>query len=252
MFTNYKIQNTITTYGNNTWNLLTGFEQVLTNGITTYYALDFGGSRVVTFDQYWNFQNYSITPYIYSYSLKYVNGYFYFTANDYFYKTDMNFKVNSTYQPGSFVGYRQMYFDSTTSLFWVAPFKIQSLQIFDTNCRLNNSISLGLNPYGLNYFNGNFYVSTTANYILVVSKATLQVSSPYNCLCSQNWLFHVTIDLFGFMVISAANGALCLFNTSSVTYTYQYFAPSSQPYASSVDASGRYVVMATSSLYIYY
>ena len=79
---------TLTTYGSYGFNNIKGFEQVITNGIPTYYVAD--GKRVVQFDQYWNYQkSYNLTDlnrYGDSYSLKYVNGFFNNIKYNIFYK----------------------------------------------------------------------------------------------------------------------------------------------------------------------
>jgi len=168
---------------------------VITNGIPSYYAVDSASiSRIVKFDQSLNYQSNSVLPYSNTYTLKYVNGYFYFTADNYFYRTDTNFQLNATYSAGSFVGYRQFFFDSNSQLFYVAPFKTQSIELFDVNCVYKRSISLQNNyPYGLNIFNDNIYVGTTGNQILVVSKSTEQITNQVNCNCSSsnNYLVQV-------------------------------------------------------------
>ena len=105
---------------------------------------------MVTFDQNWKYQNYSNLLFAGTYTTKYV--YFYFTADSYFYKTDMTFKTALNYYTTSYVFYRQIYYDSNCSKFYVAPCDLQVIKVFDTNCSLVENISLGNNyPYGLNY-----------------------------------------------------------------------------------------------------
>ena len=79
MFTNYQKRFNFTTYGNNSLHTVTGFEQVVTNGIPTYFVLDYTYRRVIQYDQYWNYVKYNGLPY-YSWNLKYVNGYFYLSS----------------------------------------------------------------------------------------------------------------------------------------------------------------------------
>ena len=84
MFANYQKRFSITSYGGNSFIYVKGFEQVVTNGISNYYVVYYNRQRVIQFDQYWNYQtNYNV-PHQYSNSLKYVNGYFYITATNYF------------------------------------------------------------------------------------------------------------------------------------------------------------------------
>ena len=80
MIQNYRKRFSLTSYGGTNWSLLTGVEQVVTGGVATYYVIDYRTSRVVTFDQYWNYKSYSILPISMTYTAKYVNGYFYFIS----------------------------------------------------------------------------------------------------------------------------------------------------------------------------
>jgi hypothetical protein len=59
MFQNYTKRLSLTSYNGNSWFSLTGFE-VIANGIPNYYVVDQNSSsKVVMFDQNWNYQNYS-------------------------------------------------------------------------------------------------------------------------------------------------------------------------------------------------
>ena len=49
IFANYQKRFSITSYGGNVFDTITGFEQVVTNGIPTYYVVDY--NRVIQFDQ---------------------------------------------------------------------------------------------------------------------------------------------------------------------------------------------------------
>ena len=57
-------------YGTIAFVQVNGFEQVDTNGIPNYYVFDHNPSRVVQFDQYWNYVKYNGLPYQYGYNLK--------------------------------------------------------------------------------------------------------------------------------------------------------------------------------------
>ena len=59
MFANYQKRFSITSYGNNSFVCVIGFEQVVTNGIPTYYVSDYWNQRVIEFDQYWYYKQYN-------------------------------------------------------------------------------------------------------------------------------------------------------------------------------------------------
>ena len=259
IFQNYTKRLSLTTYDNGiAWKLLTGFDQVVMNGIPTYYTVDFDYAinRVVTFDQYWNYQNYSSLPFAATYTTKYVNGYFYFTADSYFYKTDMTFKTASNYYRSSNVFYRQMYYDSTSSKFYVAPCGLQVIQVFDTNCSLVHNISLGNNyPYGLNYFNGSFYIGTKSGNQILVLKNGIITDQFHVTLCSiaSLWgVISITFDSYGYMAITCfTDNRIVLTDSNGINYN-KFLYTSSRPYISQIDATGRFVLMTSQSLDIYY
>ncbi len=225
----------------------------MTNGIPTYYAVDFTSvSRVVVFDQNWVYQRNTVLPYSSSFTLKYINGNFYFTSDPSFYRTGTNFISNAAYAPGGNFAFRQFFFDSNSQLFYVAPITTSSIHLFDLNCVYKRSIIINHVPFSLNIFNDNIYVGTTGNQILVVSKSTEKVINQVNCLCSSNWLYSITIDIFGFMAISAGNNAICLFDRTSVTYLNSFFASPTTAFVTAILPNGRFVVMATNSLDIYF
>ena len=59
MFENYQIRFSISSYGAKIFGYVSGFEQVVTNGIPIYYVVDYYSSHVIQFDQYWNYQKFN-------------------------------------------------------------------------------------------------------------------------------------------------------------------------------------------------
>ena len=261
MFQNYTKRLSLNSYGGTNWGHLTGVEHVVTGGVATYYVIDFLTSRVVAFNQNWIYQNYSSLPFPSTYTAKHVNGYFYFTADSYFYKTDVTFKVALNNYTNNYKYYRQMYYDSNSSKFYVAPTRLQVIQVFDTNCSLVENISLGNDyPYGLNYFNGKLYVGTMYNsYYGINQIVVLQngiITHRFNVtLCSivSIWgVISITFDSYGYMANSCySNNTIILTDSNGVNYN-KYIKTASQPFISQIDSSGRFVLMTTQSLDIYY
>ena len=173
MLSKYTKRFSLSSYGGINWNWLTGFEQVVTNGVPTYYAIDFGQnapfiSRIVIFNQFWIYQGYHDLPYYATYTTKYVGGFFYFSSASYFYKTNTNFEVINYYQDNAY--YKQFFYDSTVSKFYVASQAYPRIDVFDTFCSRLQSISLGSNlPYGLASYNANIYAGIqNSNQVLVI------------------------------------------------------------------------------------
>ena len=264
MFASYQKRISITSYGGNSYGSLhvTGFEQVVTNGIPTYYVIDFSTySSVIQFDQHWNYQTDGSLSYYYSHTLKYVDGYFYISAYQYFYKTGISFNMIASYYNNSIVFYRSIYFDSSSSLFYVTG---GGISVFDTNCNFQRYMTLGGYTYSpgnvLSYLNGNFYVDSQPTYydydtyqgnIAVASQATGAFVAEYDNICSGG-LNSVSIDSFGYMAVSCWGGSILLYNAYNGTFLNLQLAASSNSWFTAVDASGRFVSMSSYAIDIYY
>ena len=147
---------------------------------------------MIQFDQYWNYVTNNGNLYSYSFNLKYVNGYFYISAKAYFHKTNKNFiriasYFNYDHHPASSY-YTSIYYDSSSSLFYVAGLQNQGVSIFDTNSNLQRYMAFGgFTPHtALRYFNGNLYASH-GNFIIVASKSTGALIAKYNTFFLFGW-----------------------------------------------------------------
>ena len=258
MFANYQKRFSITSYGGNSFSSVTGFEQVVTNSIPTYYVTDFNVPRVIKFDQNWNYEN-TIKLSYYSYSLKHVNGYFYITAQYTIYKTDINFNTIISYNHNGRFYYYSIYYDSSSTLFYVTGGG--GVSIFDTNCNFQRHMEIGTyGPFSLSYLNGNFYVDSQPTYydydtyqgnIAVASQATGAFVAEYDNICSGG-LNSVSIDSFGYMAVSCWGGSILLYNAYNGTFLNLQLAASSNSWFTAVDASGRFVSMSSYAIDIYY
>ena len=253
MFTNYKKR-----FSTNDGNSMTGFEQVVTNGIPTYYVID-EGYYANQYDQNWNrqnwyYQSYYRLPNSPSYNLKYANGYFYISANKYFYKTDMNFKRIAQYYDLN--TYSLIYYDSNSSLFYVTG-DSHGVSVFDTNCYFKRYVTFeSYTPSNSwSYFNGNLYGdSGTFNNgsSIVVSKVTGVLVAKYNTICSMG-IYSITFDSFGYMAVGCGNGSIALYNSTNGKYLNLQLTPSSNyPRNTFVDPSGRFLALSATALDFYY
>ena len=240
---------------------MTGFEQVVRDNIPTYYVVDLSQtSRVVTFNRNWRYQNKSSLPYAITFAIKYVNGYFYFSSNDYFYKTDSNFNLISNYNR-FWASYRGIYYHSKSALFFVSPSSLNEIHVFDTNCGLQASISTpNFKPYAINNLHGNFYVGQNVEdgrgqepRMAVLKKdMILRITSKWNINCgTESRVVSITFDSLGFMLVSCeATNKILLYDTNG-NYLNS-LQTLSTPYATAIDHNGRLVIMTGNSLDIYY
>ena len=256
MFNNYIKRYSVTNYGGNNWNWLMGYEKTEINGIATYYAIDYPlvPSRIVMFNQYWIYKDYQNLPFYNTYTTKYVNGYFYFSSDNYFYKTNSNFSLLNFYKNTS-AHYHQFVYDTAGSKFYVAPESYSQIDVFDLSCSLLQSINLGSKqPYGLAAFNGNLYIGVlNSNQVLVMqSGSIIRYFTVNQCSISKYQIISITVDSFGYLAITCAASNLVVVYDSNGNYMNASISTSFIPYITAIDANGRLVIMTTQSLNIYY
>jgi hypothetical protein len=236
------------------WCGLTGFEQVVAYPIATYYlVIHCFMSRVVIFNQNWNYIN-NTDLLANSYTMKYISGYFYITSDTIFYKTDMNFVVQASSTNPGYDVYRQIYYDSSSSKFYVGTFQSKCISIFDSNCSLIETISLAAYNYetfGINYFNGYFYASVVNKIIKLLANGTITSEYETICLSSSNQIASITIDSFGYLAVSCNSDGKILLLDYNLNYLNQYLTTSA-PYVTAIDSYGRFVIMTANGLEIYY
>ena len=250
MLNNFTKRQSFIRYGDNNWNSLTGFEQVVTDGKATYYAIDYGNSRIITYNHYWEYQSYQKLPYRFTNGVKYVAGYFYFSANDYFYKTDSRFAKINEYKK-AYANYRQCVFDSKNSKFYVPSRNFKRIDVFDRSCSFLEFINLRIQePSALAIYNSIIYVGLfKSNQVLVIENSLIAKSFTVDQYAEQ---MGISVDSFGYLAIVCYASQLIAVYDSNGNYTNTQISTSRFPHTVSTDASGRLVVMTARSLDIYY
>ena len=258
MFSNYMKRLTLTDYGgNNSWAKLTGFEQVVSSGNTTYYLIDNGNSRIVSFDKYWIYLSYQTLPYNNTFTTKYVAGNFYFSAKGCFYSTNTNFTVLNAYAYKIMITFEftQFFYDASSSQFYVLA--DTAIYVFSSSCALSHdSLSQTITNYalvGLSFYNGTIYGGIkNTNQIIAFNlnsnnSANITVSQcPTPVLKS-----YITFDSFGFMAISCEQNNVIPVYDYNGNYTNSSISTSYQS-GTAIDSSGRLLIMNSNSLDIYY
>ena len=207
-------------------------------------------SSIIIFDSKWNYQGFKTLPLYGTYTTKYVGGYFYFGSNEHFYCTDSTFNtIYGDYR--SFIAlYRQIsYYNSQ---FYVASPNHHSIDVISSSFYLVKNIDMiGYNrPYGLAFLSGNMFVSY---------ENMNQVSVLTNDVVVRNFTIDgcgngvsITIDLFGYLPINCSVDNLIVVHDSNGNYLNKSISTLNTPYFTGIDAIGRFVVMDSNSLDIYY
>jgi hypothetical protein len=247
MFTTYTKRHSIDNYGGISWSYGCGYEEVVQNGIPTFYAVDIGTSRVVKFDLKWNYQTYYNLTLPGAYTLKDVNGYFYFSANGYFYKTDTSFNVIH-YESNPGACYRQFAYDSSNDLFYVGSCALSKLTLYSANPSFVRSISLTSPPYAVNIYNGRVYFTLLGTYQI----GNFPLSDPTNIIYQTGVCLN-TVSLFidssmGYLVASCDN----TFRVDLIDTSGAYLQSSSNPFIVAFDKYQRLIIHTRTSIDIYY
>ena len=252
---NFTKRFSITTYGSTNFVYLTGFTYSITNGVATYYTIDWTTNKVWLFNQYWQYQTYYSIPSAQSYNIKYAAGYFYFSCDNGFYKTDATFASLLNYYPSGGSCYREIAYDAPNSKLYSVPYNLNRIDVFDTSCNLLQSISLGSNqPYGLNYYNGIFYagILNSNKFLIVQNGAIIKTVTVSQCSVNVWNMVAIAVDSFGYLAVGCqANKYYGVYDSNG---NFQNIAINSLSTGSSTgfDASGRYIIMDGSSIDIYY
>jgi hypothetical protein len=146
-------------------------------------------------------------------------GYFYFTnlGNGYrIIKTSLKSStVLNSYSYGN--AYRDLYFDSTGSRIIAAGCSVSTVDTFDLDLNLNNSVSFpGICPHGVTVYNSKIYVSLNNDgNVAVISNGVIE--NTFSTLCSSG-LYRLSVDSFGYFALSCGNGQAYLYD-SNMLYT---------------------------------
>ena len=234
-----------------------GFEKVTINGIPTYYTTQFGAyssATIVTYNQFWIYQSHQNLLYSRTYTTKYVGGYFYFSSDDYFYKTTSTFVV-FTYYKSIAAYFKEILYDPASSKLYVAAQGLTSIAVFDLSCFLIQFINLGSRfAFGLAYFNGNLYATIiNSNQILVIQNGfVIKYFNVNQCSVGEYSLVSITVDSFGYLAITCNFDKLIVVYDSNGNYMNSSIATSDYPFMTGIVYNGRFVIMTGQSLDIYY
>ena len=254
MFQNYEKRFSIRSYDGFNWSMASGFEEVVVDGTSKYYVVDYIKSRIVTFDQSWVFSSFCNLPHNLTHSTKYVDGSFYFASDDYFYKTNSNFsEIRNFYRMSSV--YREIVFDLSSSKFYVASRNLNYIHVFDKSCSLLQTIQFDFKPSGLALKNSNLFVGNFYNYSSILVLNSVLNGSVDKTIRISDFLIgitSITIDSFGYMALSfPRNNFFQLYDWNGTDMNTEITASSAKCIVV-VDSNHRLIIVSAHSIDIYY
>lgn len=156
MFQNNKNLKSIKYYGDNfKWLSITGIEEVVMHGVSTYLAIDYVASQIVEYDNNWIEKRFQSLPLPFTRSIKYVEGNLYLLSSQYFYRTNLNFEVQYKYNYNWFFVFA---YDSINSKFYTTTQKSGVILVFDKFCSYLNRLDMGFPVEGIGFYDNKLYV----------------------------------------------------------------------------------------------
>ena len=220
----------------------------LVDSNTTYYALDWAGNKIIIYDSNWQylaFKNFTGPAYMIT-----VNNNLYISCDKNIYKMDKYLNLISQYNTSQ-VYYRGLYYNSTSNKIYVAGQLSLTIDVFDLNLTLVDSIStLNYQPFSLQGYKNYIYAGTyNSSYLLVIeNKVIIQTYR----VCSATFLTYILIDHFGYMALSCYfEKKVYLYFSSNVSNTYKSLTYAVNPNVITFDSNGHFVLLSDFQIDIY-
>ena len=148
------------------------------------------------------------------------------------------------------VFYRGLYYNSSNNTIYVAGQLSQTIDVFDLNLTLVDSISTSTyNPFALQGYKNYIYVGTVSGLILVIENKVILITVK---ACGDIFLTSILIDHFGFMALSCFyDQKAYLYYSLNVSYTGISMALAVNPHSINFDSNGYFIVISPSQIDIY-
>ena len=155
--------------------------------------------------------------------------------------------------------FRIIYYDTSSSLIYVASQATNYVWVFNLNLGLSTTINVGSINDGINYFNSSLYFSLCRNSEILVYQNSVLTKIYYatsSCGSSTECITSINFDTFGNMlVVCWVNQKFCLYdyngNDMNLCHSTTQ-STSSHPYQVLIDTKGRLIVLDFVSILIYY
>ncbi len=236
----------LTSINVNTFGYLHGFGMICDFN-TSYYIIDFNTNNIfILNDSYGYITKKTFAKPTYMLTM---NSNLYITGDKNIWKTDNNLNILITYN-GSGAAYRDIIFNLTENLIYVAPMTCTYLEVFDLNLTLKYQINLtSYEPHSFSEYNNELYVGTIQGSVLViVNKIVIRSFTG----CSGSAITSMVFDDFGLMAVSCiSNNTLNLYDYNG-TFTGKSLATPSTPQYVGFDSKGGFVLISQFRISIYY
>jgi hypothetical protein len=170
----------------------------------------------------------------------------YIAGDSYVWKTNKDLNVLIQYNRiGS--RYIDIYFNSTNSLMYVTAAYNLSIHVFDLNLNLINTISLSNEPFAITGFNNRMYVGCVSNPTLVIENQQI-----INTFDGCDFVTSIIFDQSGYMATSCYGERKLYLYDNNLSYTGKSISIDDGALTIAFDSKGRFVVVSSNQISIYY
>ena len=245
VFTNLTLKISITLLNGITFGWLQGFGMMIDSN-TSYYALDWSGNTVFLLNENYDYVTKNTFP-LAAYILT-VNSNIFLTGQNNIWKTDKYLNVLITYSESGV--YKDIFFNCTENLIYVAALGYTYFQVFDGNLTLVNTVSIApSNPRSFCEYNNELYVGTLQGLVYVIAnKAYIRTFTG----CSSASVSSIVSDSFGYIMTSCESTSVINLYYYNGTFTGNSLNTPSLAYYVGYDSKGRFVLLTQFQLSIYY
>ena len=247
IFKNVSTKSFFNSYNGHSFVGLVGFGKLIDSN-STYYVADFSDSKVIMFDENWNFLIYKtfINP---AYILI-INSTLYISGNSNVFKTDKDLNILKQFDANVSPTYRGIDFNPTNKVIYVASSSFSRIDIFDLNLTLTDNINTSpYQPYALLISENMLYAGDSNNgYVLRISNKT--IIGVFQS-CSSGYVTGIFIDIYDYIATSCFSFAkLNLAQLNGTTTGLSINTPAS-PFAMNFDSKGLLVQISFSQISIF-
>jgi hypothetical protein len=236
------MKKSITSLNGNIFSSLFGFGMMVDFN-TSYYAADSGANKIYMLNDNFDYVKmaaFSAPAYIVT-----VNSSLYITGTSNIWKADKYLNILITYNESA--AYRDIYYNATQNLIYVAPRAHTYFQVFNLNLTLNYTVNVSPNsPRSFTEYKNELYVGTTNGLVLVV--VNKMVIRSFTGCSGGIALSACVTDNSGLMTISCIFADLYYSNS---TFANKSLAISSPSYVG-FDSKSRFVLLSGNQIVIFY
>ena len=237
-----------------------GIEEVVQNGISSYYSIEWHSNTIITFDDKFKVKRRVKGEFDLMDSLKYVENSFYIIAPSVFYKTNLHFRRIDQFKDPYFRPLRFDY-DIINSKFYIiilSNYLRNYIKVFDKSCSFLYEFGMANNfsPIVIAVYNNNLYIAPhSQNQMIAITSNTGQVIEYFNKNINdpcRRYGFSINVDSLGYVAIGCRDPAIIVLYDSKGNYVTKTKLTFNEPIREiKIMSNNRLAIVDESSVFIF-